>query len=517
MQLEVLMNEFHLMLKSGYKLILVQTSEEEIVAKKIKDLMVGNYKIKDFSLGQPRADLIKDLGTFVYGETNQRTLNDFEDYSPQDKKNKKQDGVFIIRDGNFYMGENDGLGQRVLRIMKDFNNNDKGKNVIIVISTSMRLPNSIQGLFSVLNHGLPTEEELVALIRDNFKKEFKLSNQLIEKIAFNLLGLNTSQAALILNKILFKNGTLDDKAIDTILDAKKEIISKDGFLEFFPTTETMDNIGGLENLKAWATLRTKVFSKTAAEFGIPFPKGMLIAGVQGTGKSLASKAMASLWKFPLLRLDMGKLFGGLVGQSEENTRRVIQVAEAVSPCVLWIDEIEKGFDGLNATSGDSGTSTRVLGTLLTWMQEKRKPVFVVATANQVEKLPPEMIRKGRFDEIFFVDFPNKTEREQIFKVLLLKIKRDPAKFNLSNLSLKSEGYTGAEIEQAITDSLIIAFDNGRDIKDDDIYAAIESMTPLKDIMGEKIDKLRNFLQFAKPANTNERENISKAKDLSSYL
>src|SRR5690606_20433593 len=239
---------------------------------------------------------------------------------------------------------------------------------------------------------------------------------------------------------------------------KQQIIRKSGLLEYYPATESFDSVGGLAALKDWLNKRSVAFGEEAREFGLPAPKGILMLGVQGCGKSLCAKAVSSLWQLPLLRFDMGRMFGSLVGSSEENVRKSIAVAESVAPAILWVDEIDKAFAGSQGSgSTDGGTTARVFGTFLTWLSEKTAPVFVVATANDISQLPPELMRKGRLDEIFFVDLPTEEEREEIFRIHLSRRKREPENFDLAELVAGSKEFSGAEIEQAIISALYDAF------------------------------------------------------------
>jgi SpoVK/Ycf46/Vps4 family AAA+-type ATPase len=269
------------------------------------------------------------------------------------------------------------------------------------------------------------------------------------------------------------------------------VIAESQALEFYPVQESPDDVGGLDALKKWLGLRERAFSDEAAAYGLPAPKGLALIGIPGTGKSLTAKMIGGLWRLPLLRLDAGALFGSLVGESEERARNALRLAETVAPCVLWIDELEKGF-----ASGDldGGTSRRVLATILTWMQEKTAPVFVVATANDVTALPPEVMRRGRFDEIFFLDLPTEAERREIITVHLRKRRRDPALFNVFQLAKECDGYTGAELEQAIIDAMYQAFAEERDIRTEDIIAAIARTVPLSKSQREVIERLRSWLR-----------------------
>jgi AAA+ superfamily predicted ATPase len=312
-----------------------------------------------------------------------------------------------------------------------------------------------------------------------------------EKLVQAALGLTAAQAQRVFAKAIVRDGVLDDRDIGLVTDEKKQIIRESEALEFYAVTETPDDVGGLGVLKEWLRLREQAFTQKARDYGLPAPKGIALLGIPGTGKSLTAKMIGGLWRLPLLRLDMGSLFGSLVGESEERTRRALRLAETVAPAVIWIDEIEKGL----AHGGlDSGTSTRVFGTILTWMQEKTAPCFVVATANDIASLPPELLRKGRFDEIFFLDLPTLEERKEIFTVHLRKRNRLPQDFDVARLARESEGYVGAEIEQAVIDAMYVGFNAGREISTDDISAALKRQVPLSVSQRETIEALRNWLR-----------------------
>jgi SpoVK/Ycf46/Vps4 family AAA+-type ATPase len=314
------------------------------------------------------------------------------------------------------------------------------------------------------------------------------------------LGLTLSEAENVFARCIVEKGRFD---VDLIVAEKQQLIRKSGVLEYFESKEQVEDIGGMDVLKAWLRNRALAFTDKAQRFGLPAPHGVLLLGVQGCGKSLTAKAVAQLWRLPLLRLDVGRIFAGLVGSSEENIRRAIRMAETVSPCVLWLDEIEKGLAGVQSSGlADAGVTARVFATLNTWMQEKTKPVFVVATANDISQLPPELLRKGRFDEIFFVDLPAQGERQEIFAIHLRKRKRDPDQFQLDRLAGESEGSSGAEIEQAVVSGMYAAFEENREVTTEDISTALKQTVPLSVTMREDIGMVRRWAKGrARPASS----------------
>ncbi|NDF00329.1 MAG: AAA family ATPase, partial [Verrucomicrobia bacterium] len=282
---------------------------------------------------------------------------------------------------------------------------------------------------------------------------------------------------------------------------KAQAVKKTGLLEVIEAKESLADIGGLDQLKEWLLQRRPAFSQRARDYGLPVPKGVLIVGLPGTGKSLTAKATAQSLGVPLLKLDAGRIFAGLVGQSESNLRSVIQTAEAIAPCVLWCEELEKAFSGTKSSgSTDGGTTARVFGAFLTWLQEKTKAVFVVATANDVTQLPPELLRKGRFDELWFVDLPNDRERESIWQLVITRHGRDPEQFDLTQLARITDGYTGSEIEAAFTEALFLAFAQEREPSDLDIAKVLTEFVPLSKQMAEQINGLRQWAKGrARPA------------------
>lgn len=311
------------------------------------------------------------------------------------------------------------------------------------------------------------------------------------RLAQAALGLTAAQARRAFAKAIVRDEVLDDRDIDAVVAEKKAVIRESEALEFYSAEESPDDLGGLDVLKDWLRLRERAFSDAAREFRLPAPKGMALIGIPGTGKSLTAKMIGGMWRLPLLRLDVGALFGSLVGESEERVRRALRLAETVSPCVLWIDEVEKAL----ASGGhDGGTSQRVFGTVLTWMQEKTAPVFVVATANDVSALPPETLRRGRFDEVFFLDLPTEEERREIITVHLRKRGRKPEDFDVFQLAGQTDGFVGAELEQVIVDAMYEAFADERDITTADIARAAARTVPLSRSQREVIEDLRAWLR-----------------------
>lgn len=368
------------------------------------------------------------------------------------------------------------------------------KKSILVTTCSTNIPEELKDEAVLVNFPLPGTEELEDVLVNLTRTpgvRVNLTPLGHEKLVQAALGLTSSQAQRVFARAIVTDGVLDDRDIDLVTDEKKQIIRESEALEFYAVSESPDDVGGLGVLKEWLRLRERAFTQEARAYGLPAPKGIALIGIPGTGKSLTAKMIGGLWRLPLLRLDVGALFGSLVGESEERTRRALQVAETVAPCVVWIDEVEKAL----AHGGlDSGTSTRVFGTILTWMQEKTSPCFVVATANDIASLPPELLRKGRFDEIFFLDLPTQAERKEIFTVHLRKRNRIPADYDLDQLAAATGGYVGAEIEQAIIDAMYLGFNENREFSTADILAAIKRQVPLSISQRETIEALRSWLR-----------------------
>ncbi|MBI4375532.1 MAG: AAA family ATPase [Elusimicrobia bacterium] len=416
----------------------------------------------------------------------------------------REPALIVLKDFHACM-QDPGIIRRLRDLVASFKSSFK---TLIILSPTLTVPVELEKDLMVIDYDLPGQEELKSLLerviaasQAGNKFAVDLSGAQKDRLIQSLQGLTLSEAENALAHAVVKNDKLDISAVDVVLEDIKQIIRKSKLLEYFEAKEEFAQVGGLEPLKNWIEKRGKAFSAQARDFGLPQPKGLLLLGVQGCGKSLVCKTVASLWKFPLLRLDMGAIFGGFVGQSEENMRRAIKTAEAVAPCVLWLDEIEKGLSGTQSSHvSDAGTTARVFSTFLTWLQEKTKPVFIAATANNISLLPPELLRKGRLDDIFFVDLPNEQERKEIFSIHIARRRRDPGRFDLERLAQSSGGYSGAEIEQAVIEALSEAFSQGKELSQDHIIKALAAQIPLSRTMSEEIDKLRQWASTrARPA------------------
>ena len=364
---------------------------------------------------------------------------------------------------------------------------------LIIVATELEIPKELSDLITVLDFTLPNSTE----IKNELLRLFESLNKTVEPDFLEVLiracqGLSIEKIRRALSKSIAQYGTINEATINLVLVEKRQIISQTEILEFQGTTSQFTDIGGLETLKKWLATRKESFSEKAKLYGLPAPRGLLLAGIQGTGKSLTAKAIANEWQLPLLRLDIGRLFGGIVGESESRVRQMIQLSEALAPCVLWIDEIDKAFSE-QTKGGDSGTTNRVLGTFITWLSEKRSQVFIVATANNFSVLPLEIIRKGRFDEIFFVGLPILNERQQIFNVFLNRLRPNQlGDFDLALLAKKSEGFSGAEIEQAIVEGMLIAFNEKREFNTADIVGGLKQIIPLSQIEPERTKQLQDW-------------------------
>ncbi len=422
--------------------------------------------------------------------------------------------LFIFRDLHPFFSD-----PVVIRRLRELSQNFKSSHrTLILISPLLSVPLELEKEVTVVDYDLPGPEELKSVLSDamasaegNTRFEVNLTEEDQDRLIQGALGLTVTEMENVVAKAIITHGKLDANALDIVFQETRQIIRKSRVLEFFESQEQFAQIGGLGEIKDWLNKRGESFSKKARDYGLPPPRGILILGVQGCGKSLACKAISGLWKMPLLRLDMGTLFGGFVGQSEENMRRALKTAESVAPCVLWLDEIEKGLAGTKSSDmSDAGTTARVFSTFLTWLQEKSKPVFVAATANNIQSLPPELLRRGRMDEIFFVDLPTPSERKDILRIHLNKKKRNPLSFDLETIASTMDGFSGAEIEQTVVAALHESFFAGREVTGEDLVRSAHDLIPLSKTMSEEIEALRSWaVQRARPASkeTNEKQSI----------
>lgn len=366
---------------------------------------------------------------------------------------------------------------------------------IFIISEVTVIPPELEDYITVFDIPLPTTSEILNIIHGFIKDmDISVKEDVVDEIALSLKGLNEFQIKQILNLAYQDGGRIDKDDKTLILQEKEQFIKKSGMLEIINFSENINDIGGLENLKKWLNRKAKIFANLdkAIKFGVDVPKGIMIIGMPGCGKSLTAKATASLFEIPLVRLDIGRLLGKYVGESEENMRKTLKLSEAISPCVLWIDEIEKAFSGIGA---GNDVTTRLFGQFLTWMQEKENTVFIVATANDISKMPPEFLRKGRFDELFFVDLPNEEERSKIFEIHLKKRKKWNRKIDIPQLAKKTDGYNGADLEAVVKDTIEKAFINGEDtIYTDDLFASIADTKSISQTLKDKMNDIRKSVE-----------------------
>ena len=404
-------------------------------------------------------------------------------------RSAEQGGVMVLEDIHPYLEQH----HQVTRWVREMCRIGSDPPRVLVLSTPQPgLPGELHKEVPSIDLPLPGIDDL-AVVAEQVAERQGVRYEGDEALLEAARGLTVMEARLAFGQAAHERGRLDASAVTLVVREKERVIRQSQVLEYYEPNARMSDVGGLENLKTWLDRRGRAFGPGAREFGLDAPKGVLLLGVQGCGKSLVAKAIAAAWQFPLLRFDMGKVFGGIVGQSEGNIRAALQVAQALAPCVLWIDEIEKGLAGMGSSDQtDGGTTARVVGTFLTWMQEKNDPVFVVATANRIEMLPPELLRKGRFDEIFFVDLPTRDVRKEIVSIHLRKKGRDPSEFDLDALANQSLGYSGAELEEAVREGLFEAFAEGRGLRTEHIAKALEETFPLSRTMREQIDQLRRW-------------------------
>ena len=476
-------DELALFLKARYPIIYINTIEEDRVEYVIRQNIKTNLNRSMYSWD------------FVDGYTNNPNNEGFAKRNPLqalelvERLNAETPALFLLKDFNRFLTDLS-ISRKLRNISRILKLQPK---TIIIIGSDLNIPRELQDLVTVLQFQLPSETEInQELDRLITSLNIKIEPQLFETLTRACQGLSLERIRRVLSKIIATYKTIDDNSINILLSEKKQIISQTEILEYTSVKEKITNLGGLDNLKSWLKKRKTAFSLQASKYGLPTPRGLLLVGIQGTGKSLAAKAIANDWQLPLLKLDVGKLFGGIVGESESRLRQMINVAETISPCILWIDEIDKAFNNTESR-GDSGTSNRVLGTFISWLSEKTQPVFVIATANNIDLLPLEIIRKGRFDEIFFLNLPQKEEREEIFKIHIREFRpKSWTSFDYSKLAQSSESFSGAEIRQSIIEGMYQAFYEKREFTTKDICIALNDLIPLANLESEQMKRLQNW-------------------------
>lgn len=515
--LDTLREDLKVYVRARYPVLYLVSGEEERVERMLSRIALDLQKkvffwtcSGGFESTQIQQDLLDGPKPMLaspvdFGETSSQTPATKTPAGALDfVQNSAERALFVLKDFHPYLDE-----PAVVRRLRDLIVNlKKSFKTLILVSPVMKVPEEIDRDVTVIDIPLPDEHELADLLK-NFLNSVKADGRiavaddkdLFERVSRAALGLSESQATNVFARAAVRDRKFNIDDLPLILAEKKQVLRKTGILEFFEHQESMASVGGLELLKKWLGSRKDAFSDRARAYGLPQPKGVLLLGVQGCGKSLSAKAIAAAWKLPLLRLDVGSIFSGYIGASEANMRKAILTAEGLSPVVLWLDEIEKGFAGMKSGgNSDAGASLRVFSTFLTWMQEKTKPVFVIATANRIADLPPELLRKGRFDEIFFLDLPSAKEREDIFRIHVTKRKRDPAKFDLKALGAAANGFNGAELEEAIVAAMYKGFSEDREFGTADVMSSVTETVPLSATMAEEIDALRSWCKGrARPA------------------
>ena len=479
----IFVDELLLFLKSRYPILYITSVEEErveyIVRKNIKNTLKRSVFTWDFVDGYTGNPNHKGVA-----ERNPMQALEFIE-----RLNSETPAIFILKDYNRFIGDL-AISRKLRNLSRILKLQPK---TIIIIGSELNIPKELQDLITLVQFNLPLEDEIIKEL-DRLIQALKIQVEpkVFETLARSCQGLSLERIRRVLSKIIASYRTIDENSISILLSEKKQIINQTEILEYWSIDQNIDNLGGLKNLKDWLNKRQTAFGLKAINYGLPTPRGLLLIGIQGTGKSLTAKAIASDWQLPLLKLDVGKLFGGLVGESESRLRQMITVTETISPCILWIDEIDKAFTNSD-NKGDSGTSNRVLATFISWLSEKTKPVFVIATANNIEALPLEILRKGRFDEVFFLDLPQQDEREEIFTIHLQQFRPNSwESFDSIKLAEQTEAFSGAEIRQTVIEAMYQAFYEQREFTTEDILKATKELIPLANLESQQMIKLKKW-------------------------
>ena len=476
-------SELTLFLKARYPIIYINTVEEDRVEYVIRKNIKTNLNRSIYSWD------------FVDGYTNNPNNEGFAKRNPLqaleliERLSSETPALFLLKDFNRFLTDLS-ISRKLRNVSRILKLQPK---TIIIIASDLTIPKELQDLITILQFQLPLEDEISQELNRLINSlNINVEPKLFETLTRACQGLSLERIRRVLSKIIATYKTIDNNSISILLSEKKQIISQTEILEYSSVNEKITNLGGLDNLKDWVNKRKTAFSIQASNYGLPTPRGLLLVGIQGTGKSLTAKAIANDWQLPLLKLDVGKLFGGIVGESESRLRQMINLAETISPCILWIDEIDKAFTNTES-KGDSGTSNRILATFISWLSEKTKPVFVISTANNIDLLPLEIIRKGRFDEIFFLDLPKKSEREEIFKIHIQEFRPNSIdSFDYSKLANLSESFSGAEIRQSIIEGMYHDFYEKREFTTEDICLALKELIPLANLESNQMLKLQNW-------------------------
>lgn len=486
------MEDLDLLIRSRYPVIYVLTHEEARLESLLFQLARRQGK-QLFTWSATRGLALVEDG--AGGRTPEReALNDPADIL-QHVAHREASAIFLLRDFHPFLDDPQ-IVRQLRDVLGDLKNSFKS---VVLCCPRLNMPSELEKEVTLIDFPLPDAQELMDLLGSVCRalaQRNPAAVQIQKQEALALVraaqGLTLFEAENAFAQAAVTDGVIDRADVDLVLREKQQVIRKSGILEFYDTDAGLKDVGGLELLKEWLRVRGKAFSPRARAFGLQAPKGVLLLGAPGCGKSLTAKAIGQSWGLPLLRLDLGRIFSGLVGSSEENMRKALKVAEGVAPAVLWVDEMEKGLAGGASGSSDGGTAARVFGTLLTWMQEKAATVFVVATANRIDLLPPELLRRGRFDEIFFVDMPRPSSREGILAIHLRKRGRDALLFDLARVAATTAGFSGAELEQCVVEALFAAFDEEREITTDDLLAAARATIPLSVSSAEILRKSREW-------------------------
>jgi ATPase family protein associated with various cellular activities (AAA) len=486
-------SNLELLVRARYALIVLETIEPELAERMVRQI-ASDLQLHYYSWTRSKGLRRGPSGGVSAGEP-------YADDAKEPHKalacaEREGAGIFFFRELGPFL-EDPLVASHVLDLVSAFGTR---RGALIITGQDVRLPDALRPHATTLRLAGPVYDDyrtmLERVIRDQTARmpvRIELTPQDRVRLINNLAGLTLIEAEKVITKLLIEDAALRPNDIQRVIDAKRQAVEQDGLLEYFPAEDGLSSVAGLAGLKDWLTKRRTVVTDPhrAVEFGLSFPKGMLLLGVPGCGKSLCAKAVAREWGLPLLKLDPANLYDKYVGDSEKNFKRAMQTAERLAPIVLWIDELEKAFAG-GSGEEDGGVSRRVFGTFLSWLQERKGDVFVVATSNDVAKLPPEFIRKGRFDEIFFVDLPKPAIRAEIFAIHLRKRKQDVGRFDLAALAGATEGFSGAEIEETVVAGLYTAFASGGELSTESLLTEIRRTRPLSRTMAERLDALRQW-------------------------